>query len=65
MSSYRALYAKEAPAIPHYFPGESSIDDVDSTLFIREEILEQLKSNLEKSQARMKIQVDKGEMWSL
>jgi len=42
-----------------YLPGESDHKEVDRTLQRREEMLQQVKQNLQKAEERMKIFVDK------
>lgn len=59
MTPFKAVYGKEADELPHYNAGESQIESVDTLLQIREEVLEIIKKNLAKAQARMKSQADR------
>lgn len=59
MSPFKVLYGREATEIPHYEKGESTIQAVDITLQIKEDILERIKTNLKVAQGRMKHQADK------
>ncbi|KAH9781262.1 Immune-associated nucleotide-binding protein 9 [Citrus sinensis] len=54
MTPFQALYGRLPPSIPHYTEGLSRVNDVDQSLLTRDEVLQQLKTNLELSAARMK-----------
>lgn len=54
MMSFKALYDREPPSIPDYVSVTASINPLDSLLLQRQEILHQLKTNLHKSQIKMK-----------
>ncbi|KAL9437722.1 hypothetical protein AB3S75_023569 [Citrus x aurantiifolia] len=54
MTPFQALYGRLPPSIPHYTEGLSRVNDVDRILLTRDEVLQQLKTNLELSAARMK-----------
>ena len=59
------LYLKSSMAIHHllsdptYTPGTTAVEEVDSQLRSRDEILAMVKRNLHQAQARMKLQYDK------
>ncbi|KAL6321898.1 hypothetical protein AAG906_035606 [Vitis piasezkii] len=61
MTPYQALYGRLPPLIPAYPEGLSPVHEVDQTLLHRDELLHQLKTNLEISMNRMKQQVDSSE----
>jgi hypothetical protein len=46
MTPFRALYGRLPPTIPYYQARHSPVNDVDQSLISRDELLEQLKSNL-------------------
>ncbi|RVW24529.1 Transposon Ty3-I Gag-Pol polyprotein [Vitis vinifera] len=54
MTPYQALYGRLPPLIPAYPEGLSPVHEVDQTLLHRDELLHQLKTNLEISMNRMK-----------
>ena len=54
------LYNQEPPLHLPYLPGESNHTEVDRTLQRREEMLKQVRQNLQKAQERMKQLADKG-----
>ena len=54
MTPFRALYGRLPPTIPYYQAGHSLVHDVDQSLIRRDELLEQLKSNLAVAINRMK-----------
>ena len=54
MTPYQALYGRLPPLIPAYLEGLSPVHEVDQTLLHRDELLHQLKTNLEISMNRMK-----------
>lgn len=56
---FQTLYGKEAPILPNYIEGSSSIDVLDRELNDREWALSIVKSNLIKAQNRMKLNADK------
>lgn len=58
MTPYQALYGRLPPLIPAYPEGLSQVHEVDQTLLHRDELLHQLKTNLEISMNRMKQQAD-------
>ncbi|KAL6348238.1 hypothetical protein AAG906_005529 [Vitis piasezkii] len=58
MTPYQALYGRLPPLIPAYPEGLSPVHEVDQTLLHRDELLHQLKTNLEISMNRMKQQAD-------
>lgn len=67
MTPFQALYGCLPPSIPHYTEGLSHVNDVDQSLLTRDEVLQQLKKNLELSTARMKYVADqkrREEKWS-
>ncbi|WKA08976.1 hypothetical protein VitviT2T_026656 [Vitis vinifera] len=58
MTPYQALYGRLPPLIPAYPDGLSPVHEVDQTLLHRDELLHQLKTNLEISMNRMKQQAN-------
>ena len=54
MTPFQALYGWLPPSIPTYKDGLSPVHEVDQQLMRRDELLRQLKVNLERSQNRMK-----------
>ncbi|XP_034708944.1 uncharacterized protein LOC117931996 [Vitis riparia] len=58
MTPYQALYGRLPPLIPAYPEGLSPVHEVDQMLLHRDELLHQLKTNLEISMNRMKQQAD-------
>ncbi|KAH9722902.1 hypothetical protein KPL70_006891 [Citrus sinensis] len=54
MTPFQALYGRLPPSIPYYTEGLSRVNEVDQSLLTRDEVLQQLKINLELSDARMK-----------
>jgi hypothetical protein len=46
MTPFRVLYGRLPPTIPYYQARHSPVNDVDQSLISRDELLEQLKSNL-------------------
>ncbi|KAH9724161.1 hypothetical protein KPL70_007389 [Citrus sinensis] len=54
MTPFEALYGRLPPSIPHYTEGLSRVNEVDQNLQTRDEVLQQLKTNLELAAARMK-----------
>ena len=58
MTPFQALYGRLPPQIPIYHNGMSPVHEVDQSLEARDELLRQLKINLETSINRMKQIVD-------
>ena len=54
MTPFQALYGRLPPQIPSYHNGMSPVHEVDQSLEARDELLRQLKINLETSINRMK-----------
>ncbi|RVW67435.1 Retrovirus-related Pol polyprotein from transposon 17.6 [Vitis vinifera] len=54
MTPFQALYGRLPPSIPHYADGLSRVNEVDQSLLTRDEVLQQLKTNLELAATRMK-----------
>ena len=54
MTPFQALYGRLPPQIPNYHNGMSPVHEVDQSLEARDELLRQLKINLETSINRMK-----------
>ncbi|KAF5480472.1 hypothetical protein F2P56_001220 [Juglans regia] len=54
MTPFQALYGHPPPSVPLYHNGFSFVNEVDEHLTTRDEILRQLKANLEASINRMK-----------
>ena len=52
------MYGRLPPSIPTYNAGISLVHEVDQQLMSRDELLRQLKANLERSMNRMKQLVD-------
>ena len=59
MTPFQALYGRLPPLIPTYKDGLSPVHEVDQQLITRDELLWQLKANLERSVNRMKEMADK------
>ncbi|XP_024156291.1 uncharacterized protein LOC112164308 [Rosa chinensis] len=59
MTPFEALYGYPPPAISPYLPGSTAVAHVDQQLRDRDELLQLLKKNLKKAQARMKGFYDK------
>ncbi|XP_077234234.1 uncharacterized protein LOC143876425 [Tasmannia lanceolata] len=59
MTPFEALYGRKPPTIPDYIRGSSKVDQVDSALLQRDQLLQLLKANLLRAQLRMKHQADK------
>lgn len=53
------LYGRDPPGINQYRPGDSTIDAVDLHLQVKEEALQNIKANLERSQQAMKTKANK------
>lgn len=58
MMQFQALYARVPLIITNYLVGISLMEEVDQELVTREEILKQLKHNLEQAQNWMKQSAD-------
>ncbi len=54
MTPFQALYGRLPPSIPLYKDGLSLVHEVDQHFLNRDELLQQLKANLERSVNRMK-----------
>jgi hypothetical protein len=54
MTPFQALYGRLPPSIPHYTDGLSRVNEVDQSLLNQDEVLQQLKMNLEFAATRMK-----------
>uniref|UniRef100_A0A6N2MMB5 Integrase catalytic domain-containing protein n=1 Tax=Salix viminalis TaxID=40686 RepID=A0A6N2MMB5_SALVM len=54
MTSFQALYGRLPSSIPHYADGLSCVNEVDKDLRNRDEVLQQLKMNLELAATRIK-----------
>ncbi|KAL6312286.1 hypothetical protein AAG906_017119 [Vitis piasezkii] len=59
MTPFQALYGRLSPPIPPYKDGLSPVHEVDQQLLNRDELLRQLKVNLERSVNRMKQMADR------
>jgi hypothetical protein len=59
MTPFKALYGRDPPAVTRYTPHHSDPPALQEELLSRDNILQQLKSNLEKAQSYMKKQADK------
>ena len=57
---FEILYNQEPPLHLPYLPGESSHKEVDRTMQRREEMLKQVRQNLQQAQERMKQLADRG-----
>jgi len=55
---FQALYGQPAPTVVNYLVGAAVVDEVDKDLKDREELLQQLKTNLQNASNRMKQQAD-------
>jgi len=54
MSPFQVLYGREPPKLPLYTSEDSTLDAVSADLQQRNEILMQVKENLERARTRMK-----------
>lgn len=59
MTLFQALYGRLPPSIPRYFMGQSPVNEIDKGLANQDELLIQLKRNLDSAQNRMKQDADK------
>lgn len=59
MTPFQALYGRPPPSIPTYSAGISPVHELDQQLQSRDELLQQLKSNLANSVNKMKQLADK------
>jgi len=60
MSPFQVLYGREPPKLPLYTSEDSTLDAVSADLQQRNEILMQVRENLERAQIRMKNKADQG-----
>ena len=58
-SQFKAVYKREPPKILRYESPRSAIDNLDKLLTMRDQMLTQLHTNLERAQTQMKTQADK------
>ena len=58
-SPFEALYGFPPPRMAYYIPGTTRVEDMDTYLSHRVEVLKVLKQNLHVAQERMKLQADK------
>lgn len=58
MSPFQALYGRLPPLIPAYSLDSTSVHEVDIALRTRDELLQQLKQNLQASINKMKQHAD-------
>ncbi|XP_062094224.1 uncharacterized protein LOC133800283 [Humulus lupulus] len=59
MTPFQAVYGRPPPTIPSYIWGATSIQAVENDLLTRDDILQQLKTNLQQAQNRMRQQANK------
>lgn len=59
MTPFKALYGYDAPTIVPYLPGSTAVEDADTQLKDRDELLALIKKNLTLAQSRMKNYYDK------
>ncbi|XP_062114580.1 uncharacterized protein LOC133825685 [Humulus lupulus] len=59
MTPFQAVYGRPPPTIPSYIRGATSIQAVENDLLTRDDILQQLKTNLQQAQNRMRQQANK------
>ena len=59
ITPFEAIYGKTPPTLRQFFLGEIRVPAVEEDLRAHDEILQQLKCNLDRAQHRMKIAVDK------
>ena len=60
MSPFQGLYGREPPVLHAYVPGSSPVAEVDRVLRDRDEILQELKSNLVLASNQMKQYANRG-----
>lgn len=53
MIPFKALYGRRPPSIPYYQQGMTAVNEVDQQLTNRNELLAQLKENLQVANHRM------------
>lgn len=58
MSPFKALYGRELPWLIRYSQSSTTVHEVDRELCSQDQLLKQLKDNLDQAQHRMKQQVD-------
>ena len=56
---FEVLYGQAPPIHMPYLPGESSVEAVDRTMVVREQVISMLKFHLLRAQNRMKSLADK------
>ncbi|GKB86107.1 transposon Tf2-12 polyprotein [Tanacetum coccineum] len=54
MTPYKAVFGRDPPSHPDYLPGTTLNEAVDTTLAIREELIEELRNNLKHTQSKYK-----------
>ncbi|GJU47545.1 transposon ty3-I gag-pol polyprotein [Tanacetum coccineum] len=54
MTPYKAVFGRDPPSHLDYLPGTTSNEAVDTTLATREELIEELRSNLKHAQSKYK-----------
>lgn len=59
MSPFEAVYGRKPPPLVHYLPGSAVVQEVDHELRSRDEVLRELKGNLEAARNRMKQVADR------
>lgn len=59
MTSFFALYGREAPILPEFQNGKTKVDEVEKDMIRRKQIIKKLQETLKRAQANMKTQVDK------
>lgn len=59
MSPFQAVYGRPPPSILDYTTGTSKVDMMEDLLTKRDQLLKDLKRNLERARQRMKLQADK------
>ena len=59
MTHFQALYGRPSPTVPIYHVGSSTMHEVDKALMSHDELLFQLKRNLETAVSQMKQAADK------
>lgn len=59
MSPFEAVYGRKPPSLVHFLPGSAVVQEVDHELRSRDEVLRELKGNLEAAPNRMKQVADR------
>ncbi|CAM8956818.1 unnamed protein product [Rhodiola kirilowii] len=59
MTPFEAVYGRPPPSILEYIPGSGEVENVDVWLARREQVIQQLRTNIAKAQHRMQQSANK------